>query len=628
MRFCSVLIAILLGTFLLLKAEEQDKPRMIVHLLDYIAVDYSMAVQNGEIVNWTEFNEMKEFAQTINQLSSQISIGLKSDITLLQNLIAEKAPHYKVASVASGIKQKIIADFSLEIAPKHWPSLKNGRALFRLYCVSCHGANGKGDGVLAAGLDPRPTDFHHPDKADGLSPFQVHNTIRLGVENTGMRAFNELSDDEVWNLAFYVLSLPQDNRVEVEEIKDQLIQEITLENLASLDNNELSQLLSTKDDKIIAALRLHPKELSEKSQEDYLDKAKRLIEASVTSYKEDKKDEARNFAITAYLEGIEPVEAYLKANNSPFVAELELQLSTMRSAIESNASVEKVQTEAKRSMTLIDQAKRIMSERSFNSWLVFLLSFFIILREGLEAFLVIIAVLGIIRALKLPKAANWIHAGWIMAIIFGFLLWLAADRLFTFTGAQRELLEGVVAFFAVGVLLYVGFWMHDKSKAHKWQAYVKRKAQNLARKENLLGLAFLSFLVVFREAFESVLFLSALGFEVQETHHVAFGGGIVSAFAFLIAISVMLLKYSKKISIIKLFQYSALIISCMAIILAGKGIHAFQEAGNMSISIMPLKLHLSFIGLYPTWETFLAQFGILILIVFLWNFKNRQKPLR
>jgi len=625
MRFRKVLILMLCLTFFGLKAKEQDKARMMVHLLDYIAVDYSMAVQNGAVASQAEYEEMQEFAQTIENLSSQTSVSLKSDILLLQKLITEKAGHDKIASVASGIKQKIISDFKLEVAPKRWPSLKNGKALFAIQCGSCHGPQGKGDGPLAPGLEPRPTNFHTPDKANGLSPFQAYNTIRLGVENTGMRAFNELSDDEVWDLAFYVLSLPQHNGFDVDKISEQLDQEITLEKLASLDNVELGEYLQTENDRLIAALRLHPKELSEKSQGDYLDKAHNLIKASMAAYEEGQADKARNLALTAYLEGVEPVEVQLRANNASFVADLESQLSAMRSAIESEAAKEKVKAEGEKSLALIEQAKQVMSERSFNGWLSFLLSFSIILREGLEAFLVIITVLGIIRALKLPHAARWVHAGWMAAIASGFLLWMAADRLFTFTGAQRELMEGLVALFAVGVLLYVGFWMHSKSEASKWQAYVKGKIQNLARKENMLGLAFLSFLVVFREAFESVLFLSALSLEVGEAHQTAFGGGIFSAFALLTVISILLLKYSKKLPIAKLFKYSAIVISFLAVILAGKGVHALQEAGNMSISIMPIKLRASFIGLYPTWETFLAQLAILALIIFLWNLGNRQK---
>jgi high-affinity iron transporter len=204
-------------------------------------------------------------------------------------------------------------------------------------------------------------------------------------------------------------------------------------------------------------------------------------------------------------------------------------------------------------------------------------------------------------------------------------MWLAAGKLFTFSGADRELMEGLVALFSVGVLIYVGFWMHSKSEAGKWQAYVKNKIQNIARKESMIGLAFLSFLVVFREAFESVLFLSALSLEVGEAQQSAFGGGIVFAFILLGIISVLLLKYSKKLPIAKLFKYSAMIISFLAVVLTGKGLSAIQEAGNINITVLPFDFRLDALGIYPTYETLLGQLFILALTIALWTFGNRTK---
>jgi high-affinity iron transporter len=331
----------------------------------------------------------------------------------------------------------------------------------------------------------------------------------------------------------------------------------------------------------------------------------------------------------AYLEGVEPVEMQLRANDASFVAELESQLGRMRSSIEQEAVYEKVAGEAERGKELIAKGRNILAEKEFNGWMSFLLSFSIIFREGLEAFLVIITILGIIRALNLPKAAVWVHAGWLSAIAVGMGLWLLAESLFTFTGAQREVMEGIIALFAVGVLLYVGFWMHSKSEAGKWQAYVRGKIQVLAKKENLLGLAFLSFLVVFREAFESVLFLSALNMEVGESHAFAFGSGIVVAFAAIAILASLLLRYSKKIPIPMLFKYSAIVISFLAVMLAGKGVHALQEAGMVSISTLPLNLHISLVGLYPTWETLSTQLFTLLLVMLLWRAGNRaiEKPI-
>src|SRR5690606_33031114 len=96
---------------------------MMVHLLDYLAVDYSMAVENGKVISTAEYQEMQEFSKTIGELGEQVPASIQSDIILLRKLVEEKAPQDKISSVASSIKQNIISTYKLEIAPKRWPSI-------------------------------------------------------------------------------------------------------------------------------------------------------------------------------------------------------------------------------------------------------------------------------------------------------------------------------------------------------------------------------------------------------------------------------------------------------------------------------------------------------------------------
>lgn len=619
-------VGALLMLSLVLKANENSNARMMVHLLDYIAVDYSMAVNQGKIISTAEYSEMEEFASTISTLGENAPASVKSDIKLLSTLIKDKASQEKVSSVSNSIKQKIISSYDLEIAPKRWPILNNGRQLYALHCKSCHGENGMGDGSLSKGLSPAPTNFHQPDKANGLSPFQAYNTIRLGVNNTAMRAFDELSDDEIWDLAFYVLSLPHSaKKVESKELS--LEQNIGLEELASKSNDELRASLALEEDgDVIAALRLFPKEIAEKNKGSYLEQAIAYLKEANTAYADGDISGARTLALTAYLEGVEPVEIQLRASDATFSAQLEGELAKVRSLIEGGKEPALVSAQITKGIDMINEAKLLLRDKTFSAWLAFLLSFSIILREGLEAFLVVVTILSVLRAIKIPNASTYVHIGWLSAIVSGVLMWMAAGKLFNFSGADRELMEGLVALFAVGVLLYVGFWMHSKSEAGKWQAYVKNKIQNIARKESLIGLAFLSFLVVFREAFESVLFLSALSLEVGDNQQTAFGGGIVFAFVLLAIISVLLLKYSKKLPIAKLFKYSAIVISFLAVVLTGKGLSAIQEAGNIGISVLPINLRIDALGIYPTYETLIGQLFILSLTIVLWTVGNRTKP--
>lgn len=606
------------------KAESADA-RMMVHLLDYISVDYSMAVKANTIINVDEFGEMQEFASSVEKLAKREPSNIQEKIQSLKSLIDSKASVDQVAKLAQSIKSELIDFHKLSVSPKKWPSLKNAKALYIKNCQSCHGVEGRGDGALAVGLNPSPTNFHDEDKANGLSPFQAYNTIKLGVSNTGMRAFTELNEDEAWDLAFYTISLSrkQNKNALIEKFKAS--EKVDLELLATRNNTDLEKILGQNEnlESIISGLRLKPEQTTKLASVDYIQLAQSNIIASNIAYAQGDKSKARALALSAYLDGVEPIEMQLRANDANFVSELEGQLTKMRAAIEAERDVQIVEKLSIESQAVLATAQEILDNQTFSSWLTFTLSSTIILREGLEAFLVIITILGIIRSLKLPKASKYIHIGWMAAIASGFLMWWGAGHLFSFSGAQREIMEGLIALFAVAILVYVGFWMHSKSEASKWQAFVKNKIQKITSRESLIGLAFLSFVVVFREAFESVLFLSALSSEAGSEHSAAFVSGILVAFVILIVLSVLLLKYSKKLPIPQLFKYSSYIMALLAVVLVGKGVHALQEAGKIGVSNTPFNFRVDLLGLYPTWQSLVSQILILVLLFVLWNIGNR-----
>jgi high-affinity iron transporter len=202
-----------------------------------------------------------------------------------------------------------------------------------------------------------------------------------------------------------------------------------------------------------------------------------------------------------------------------------------------------------------------------------------------------------------------VHAGWLLAIAGGFLAWFLSGWLTKLTGAGRELTEGVSSLFAVAVLLYMGFWMHGKSEIKKWNTFVHEKLRAVIEKRGSTGLAAFSFLVVFREAFETVLFLSALG--------VKGGGkpilwGVIFSLTLTIFIAWLCLKLSRRIPIRLFFSISSIVMAFLSVVLAGKGIKSLQEAGWAPEHATP-GIRFDLLGVFPTWETWSAQILILAL---------------
>ena len=362
----------------------------------------------------------------------------------------------------------------------------------------------------------------------------------------------------------------------------------------------------------------------ESSSDNSLKIANHYLINSLKNYKEGNKEAARQDALAAYLEGIEPLEATLKNYAPAISSKLEQQMMQVRLSIEQNKTNFEVEKEINSALSLIADAEQVKENNSLSYWLTFVLSASILLREGLEAFLIIVLILALLRTSKVKKAKRWIHGGWIAAVAMGIAGWFFAGWIINISGQNRENMEGIITLIAVITLTYVGFWLHNNSHAEKWKSFVEDKIGKQLQKEKMYGLAFFSFMIVFREAFESILFLQAINLETISKNKSAIGFGALAAFGLIALLGVLFLKYSKKIPVRQLFLYSSWGISILAIILLGKGIHSFQESGWLSITNIPNFVRVDWLGIYPSIESIVSQI-LLIVAVFTLNFSSSLK---
>lgn len=246
------------------------------------------------------------------------------------------------------------------------------------------------------------------------------------------------------------------------------------------------------------------------------------------------------------------------------------------------------------------------------------------MREGLEAVLIIITILSLLKSLQAKKAIRFVHSGWITALAIGIASWFFTGWLISFGSQNREVIEGFGAVIAVVFLMYLGFWLHNKTEVKKWQQFIQTRISNLLDQEKLFGLALISFVVVFREAFESILFLSSMQLQVDEGSKNGIWIGAGTAILVVVLLGHLLLRFSIRIPLRKLFQYSAVIIMALAVVLAGQGTHAFQESGWLRITSVPINFHSAVLGIFPTVQTYLAQIGVIIVALIVW-YKNKKK---
>ena len=602
-------------------ADTQAKAKQAWQLLDYLAVDYGKAVQDGKVKSAGEYAEMQEFAATaerqLGELPDQTDKGsLLQQATALRAAVAAKADPVSVAKLAHALSSAVQKTYPFPVAPTAMPVLAKGGQLFQAQCAACHGQQGRGDGPLAASLNPKPTALADHTRARERSLFALHQIISNGVQGTAMQGFGALSDEDRWALAFFVGTLPyaqsdKDEGAKLWQANAQVRQTVaSLDALTQTSEHVLADKLDVPSAKALTAyLRTNPNALNVNSPKGTAI-AKAKLSESVTALLAGDRAGATKLALSAYLDGFEPVEPALATRNRPLFEKIEAAMVSYRALI-ANGSPADVQTAELHLRGLLDEADKVLAPSDDDAVAAFIGALTILLREGLEALLVVVAMLAFLKKAERKDVLIYVHAGWASALAAGGITWAVATYLVGVSGASRELTEGFSSLFAAVVLLGVGMWMHQKSVAGRWQVYLKEKLSSALNKRTAWFLFSLAFVAVYREVFETVLFFAALWTEGNGWPLLA---GLGTGMGILALLAVVLLRTSARLPIGQFFAASSLLVAILAVVLAGKGIAGLQEAGLLQTSPISIP-RIDLLGIYPSWQTLSAQFAVLFIVV-------------
>lgn len=637
--FFRALAVVLLSSLMALPAAHatdqatQEKARQIWQMLDYLAVDYGGAVENGKVVNADEYAEMEEFSRSAEQQIGALpqaaeKAALLKQAASLRTMIVDKASAARVAEQAQNLAKDLLVAYPIPVAPSKAPDLQQGARLYQSHCASCHGALGKADGPLAAGMNPAPIAFTDRERARERSVLSLYQTTSRGVEGTAMPSFAALPESDRWALAFYIATLayPETERAQGAALwaSDQAAH-AALRDIAALTQASEAALARSigpeKAGAILAHLRSHP-DAAVASNGDGLALAKSRLHESLALLEKGDSAGASRLAISAYLDGFEPVEPALAARNKPLFEDIERTMGAYRAAV-SASRLDEARTHESRLQSLIDDADAALKSDDSSPWATFIAALTILLREGLEALLIVVAMIAFLKKADRSDVLPYVHAGWASALGAGVLTWFAATYLVNLSGTSREITEGFAALFAAVVLLAVGIWMHQKSLAGRWQAYVREKLTAALDKRSATVLFVLAFVTVYREVFETVLFYAALWTENNGRYLLA---GLAAGIVILAVITVIMLRTSARLPIGRFFSISSALIAVLAVVLVGKGIAALQEAGMLEVSPLALP-RIDLLGVYPSRQTVMAQLLVLgvVLASYGYNLYSQKK---
>lgn len=602
-------------------------------MLDYLATDYAGAVRDGAVISTSEYAEMQEFAGTARQRLGSLPPAASSATLLTQadalvSAIRQKQAPTEIARMAHALNDALLLSYPVTTSPAQAPDLARGAALYQQTCAACHGASGHGDGIAGRQLDPPPIDFTDQSRADQRSPLSLYEVISQGVSGTSMASYaSQLSTRDRWALAYYVGSLAypataaDDARAwSADAGARQRISD--LKDLSHARVNALAATAGTEQARaILGYLRRHPQALQ--TSANGLALARNRLAASVAAYETGNAGEATRLALSAYLDGVEPVEPQLNSRDPELRATIETAMGAYRTGLSRQTPVAEIRARAASVDALLQRAQQATTQSVGEPTTVFLGAFTILVREGLEALLVVVALLAFLRKAGRVETVRYVHAGWLLALVAGGLTWAAASYVIAISGAGRELTEGLSSLFAAAVLISVGLWMHQKSIGGRWQRYLKEKMTAALNRRSAWFLFALAFISVYREVFETILFYAALWNDGQ---HGWLLGGIGVGALVLGGIAWVLMRTSRRLPLATFFMASSALIALLALVLTGKGVAALQEAGWVAVTPVSLP-RIDLLGVYPTSQSMLAQLAVLVLLTlgFAWNLRVSRR---
>ena len=276
-----------------------------------------------------------------------------------------------------------------------------------------------------------------------------------------------------------------------------------------------------------------------------------------------------------------------------------------------------IQSQGERVLSLLDRG----AERAAGGGSIFADSLLIIAREGFEAILIVSALAAYLVRIGQRSRLPYLYGGAGAAVIGSFLLWIAASSVIDLSGAQREAFEGWTILLAAGVLFWVSYWLISKAEADRWQAFVKSQVERAVGRGALFGLAFLSFIVVFREGLETVLFYEAVAARARDaSDHSMLVAGFLTGCGALTALYVAFQSIGPRLPMRAFFNVTGGLLYFMAFRFAGVGIREIQEAGVLGqtpVAVVPDSVSLAqWLGVYPYAEPLALQAVLLLLAGF------------
>ena len=441
---------------------------------------------------------------------------------------------------------------------------------------------------------------------DGYKNSEMEMSVRTNRSSEISSAINQ----QFYNLIR--LSEQPDQMTEIAYQSTQLLQDI---------EEQLPNLPTTREEQNAQAMQSDAQTANDNADQDWAKISTDInqrIQQAIVLYQQGDAKKAMLSVQDTYFDVFENsgMENKIGSRDSNFKAELEGYFTRLVSLMKAGEG-DKLQDQAVGLSQNLAKAVEMLQGGEQSDWSMFLYSLLIILREGLEALLIVAAIVAYMvknnHHDKLPVIRQSVYVALAASVVTAFIFQLIFEN----SGQNRELLEGFTMIIAVFMLFSMSYWLLSKVEAQNWKRYLEGKLSTALTAGSLFGLWVTSFLAIYREGAETVLFYYALIGDAKSAVSLAYlFAGFVSG-AILLAICYFIMRYSVvKLPLKPFFMFTGSFMYMMAFVFAGKSVLELIEGKLFEPTLVASVPEISWLGVYPYVETLVPQAILILAAIF------------
>ncbi|RDF05814.1 FTR1 family iron permease [Haemophilus parahaemolyticus] len=441
---------------------------------------------------------------------------------------------------------------------------------------------------------------------DGYKNSEMEMSVRTNRSSEISSAINQ----QFYNLIR--LSEQSDQMTEIAYQSTQLLQDI---------EEQLPNLPTTREEQNVQAMQSDAQTANDNANQDWAKISTDInqrIQQAIVLYQQGDAKKAMLSVQNTYFDVFENsgMENKIGSRDSNFKAELEGYFTRLVSLMKAGQG-DKLQDQAVGLSQNLAKAVEMLQGGEQSDWSMFLYSLLIILREGLEALLIVAAIVAYMvknnHHDKLPVIRQSVYVALAASVVTAFIFQLIFEN----SGQNRELLEGFTMIIAVFMLFSMSYWLLSKVEAQNWKRYLEGKLSTALTAGSLFGLWVTSFLAIYREGAETVLFYYALIGDAKSAVSLAYLlAGFVSG-AILLAICYFIMRYSVvKLPLKPFFMFTGSFMYMMAFVFAGKSVLELIEGKLFEPTLVAGVPEISWLGVYPYVETLVPQAILILAAIF------------